>query len=212
MGTRLNLDRGVVPSPGELAVAARSPSDTAPLLAPHPAATRSRLYLGPNDNMPHSAPPSSLEIGAVAYWCGTFSDAPVQNVLLGGISFPRFTERIVQPEGSLVTKRFPQFGAVQYLTPAQIEKIKEATRNRAVRWAGSQEVYREIVMTEQGLVTYERTKPRTGWVVMRDGRYRPHVMDEPLGRYVYCLPVEDAARTMGAHWQSGDAAPPSLEP
>ncbi len=135
------------------------------------------------------------EAEAVLYWVGTFDDCPVQNVTLGGISFPRYTERVID-DGGMITKRSPARGAMTWLSPDQVDRIETAIKNRIVRWRG-------------------RGAQRRGTVALNragDARYRKMTGDEPLGHYVYMTTVEDAINQAGATWQQGFEPSPVLDP
>lgn len=119
----------------------------------------------------------SHAVGAQPYWVGTLPECPKQNVVLGGIDFPQYTEQIIDQEGGL-TQRNRRNGDVKYLTADQVKAIKAAGKRKVVRSQGA-------------LTTILNTDHK---------RYRPHTNDKPLGQFVYLVPLDDMNK-LGPMWR-----------
>lgn len=104
------------------------------------------------------------------YWLGTLPGSPFQNITVGGICFPAFTEEIAFTKNN-ETRRSERRGDLVKLTREQYDRVLKAVERRVVRW------------TESGV---------RGFILDRSSpRYRPHPKDEPLAKYVYLYRVED---------------------
>lgn len=141
-------------------------------------------------------PRVGVPVDARLYWIGTLPGNPRQNVAISGISFPAFSE-ILEDQG-YVTQRHKRAGGLVWLSPERVERVKTAIADRVVR-------------------TTTTGNPATGVlpirvVVSMTGNYHrpyvPYVDDEPLGKYLYLIDVESAAKKIGPLWR--DEAPPPL--
>ena len=147
---------------------------------------KKRFFLDHQDDMTEEQMGLIKGLGASEYWCGTFDDSPVQNVSLAGVSFSRQSERTIDQEGSMKTKRIPRRGQRNFLTEDQYAAVLKAADSRVVRWTGRDE------------------KNRIGRVIIKDARYKPQNNDVPFNQYVYCVPVDEAARRLGPSWLEGE--------
>lgn len=116
---------------------------------------------------------------AERFWVGTLPGAPVQNIDLGGVDFPLFTENVTLIAGA--TTRIRNNGQVVDLTPTQLERIRSALKRKVVRW-------RDHKKRRGYLVSIPSEEEAAA--MKKRGRYRPFTaqeMDEPVGRYVYIV-------------------------
>ena len=133
---------------------------------------------------PDAQAPDSVEIGAAPFWCGTFDDSPRQNIVLAGVLFPKTSEIVWDTPGSYRTKRATNRGIVVYLTDETVERVKEAAIGKVVRREGSFQSVRS----------------------MKDGRYKPHTGDVPIGHFVYMVPMDEAQES-GPFWRDSEPVP-----
>lgn len=128
-------------------------------------------------------------VGTTRYWLGTLDQCPLQNVSLAGRTLHRWTYRQFWIEGQRLPEKIQRRGGIEDLTDEQFEAIKAASMKKFVR----------------------RTGDRAEVVSKREGR--PHFQsDEPIGTYVYCLPIDEAAKLLGPSWQDQGTPPPLISP
>ena len=109
------------------------------------------------------------------YWMGCMAGAPLQNITVGGMSFPLTTDRVTPGKG-IRTNRSTGMGAVAVLTRGQVEKLKKAIRDRALR-PGNPPI--KINLKKKKL---RRT-------------------DRPMGDFVYLMTTDEAADAYGTRWR-----------
>jgi hypothetical protein len=125
-------------------------------------------------------------------WVGTLPGAPVQNIDLGGINFPLFTESVSMIAGE--TQRVRHNGCVVDLAETALERIKAALRKKVVRWRDSKRRrgYLVTIPTEQEAAEMAKRG--------RLRNFRAHPGDEAVGHYVYLV--------MGGRTSDTDFPPP----
>jgi hypothetical protein len=129
----------------------------------------------------HSEEPVEL----TEFWVGTLSTSPNQNLTLGGVSFPAFTERVHHPEGAFKTERQKYMGALVTLDRDQVKDVKEAAMTEIVRTEGQ---IRKLISGKTN--------------------YRPQRGDEPIAKHIYMISTEDAVQELGPRWREQE--PPAL--
>lgn len=128
-------------------------------------------------------------IGTKRYWLGTLDQSPIQNATVGGRSFPRTSYRLSWVDGERSARKFERRGAIEDLTDEQFAAIKKNAAEKFVRKTG-----------------------RKATVVQPTGNRTRFATDEPLGTYLYCLPIDEAARILGSGWQDSGSPPPLIAP
>lgn len=126
--------------------------------------------------IPISGLPEHEDVARVEYWCGTTEECPIQNVTVGGQSFPRDTGTAVRDPSGNIESGHLEHGAMLQLTDTQVDRVVRGVSERLIRWTGQP--------------TDENGKPRgkrRGIIIMRDGPYNEQAGDEPLARYVYMV-------------------------
>jgi len=126
-------------------------------------------------------------VGTRLYWMGTLDQCPYQNLELAGHSFPRRTQRVWYAEGERTPNKVERRGSREWLSDTDVQQIKAAGERNFLRQVGGRGV---------------KMGPR-------EKRTRL-LSDRVLGSYVYCLPVEEAARLLGPNWQDSGTPPPLL--
>lgn len=132
-------------------------------------------------------------VGTKAYWLGVLDQCPMEVVTLGGIAFCRRTHSPYYVEGERTPRKVERRGQILHLTEEQIEAVKANARTKLVRRTGRRA---EIVQA-------------TGSANRRFIRYPS---DEPIGTFVYCVPVDEAADLLGPGWQDHGSPPPLMAP
>lgn len=103
------------------------------------------------------------------YWLGVMPDCPWWVVDAGGQDFPRFTEHLFEDaQGNTI--REGRNGVIRSLSDEEVEKIKKDIAKRVVQKNGS------------AYFQYHTDHDTNGIYQPRDG-------DEPMGMYVYLVPV-----------------------
>lgn len=107
------------------------------------------------------------------YWIGTLPSCPQWNVQVGGVTFHRYTDPPVETDtDSGQTQRAFTRGQVVHLSAAKVQSIKEALKNKVVRFVG----------------------PNRGFLLNRDGnKYLQSRFDEPLAMHVYLIAHDEKA-------------------
>ena len=139
-------------------------------------------------------------VEALAYWVGCLPGCPVQNAIVGGISFPRKTQRVGEAGFGTLTARSDQKGAVAYLTAAQVKKVMHGARALVVRKKGGGAKARRILLNADP-AHFVSDKMNPGQKVREYVRQRG---DIPIGCYIYMVPYDDA---LGPNYQDGWPAP-----
>ncbi len=81
----------------------------------------------------------SIPKTSTKYHIGTMPGSPIQNITLGGVSFPRMTEEIKLSRNAspASTQRNPQPGEIIELSPSQVDRILEGASCKVVRMRGT---------------------------------------------------------------------------
>lgn len=112
----------------------------------------------------------------LAYRVGVLPTCPLEVVTVGGVAFPRYTERVSGSGADTV--RAPQAGAVAFLTATQRSDVIAAIKKRFVRRSGARS---EVLM--EGAPTFGPAKRQQG--------------DEPLAMHVYMQRAPELDGTAG---------------
>jgi len=107
------------------------------------------------------------------YWLGTADTCPVQNVTVGGITFPRAMGELIDKDGGGQPTFTGGRGDMVELTDDQVERIQKAVARKVLRWVGSGANRRPMKLD------------------MDSPYYIQQKADEPLGRYLYMLRTDD---------------------
>ena len=98
------------------------------------------------------------------YRIGVSPDCPLHHIVVGGVCFPRRSERV---EGyGVETKRTEMRGAITLLTESQIKAAREGAKNKVIR-------------------STRGAKPRSLIYSTKARNYRPIKGDEPVTKYLY---------------------------
>lgn len=120
------------------------------------------------------------------YWCGATKDSPIQNVTLGGISFPKMIGEVRDTDtGKQTFVDNLHVGAVHQLTDAHVALIIEHAKNKVIR------NYRvEVLGNEHSM---QHTAYLGDIISMSGSRTRPFEFrdgDRPIGNFVYMVKVQ----------------------
>ena len=107
------------------------------------------------------------------YHIGTLEGCPLQNVTVGGVCFPRYTEEVSHNEDSNVTTRSRRNGDIVPLSDSQRDFILKRMGSRVVRWNGS------------------RTRGRV--ITVESERFNPNKYDDLLSNYLFMREVPNTA-------------------
>ena len=102
---------------------------------------------------------------AKPYHVGVKPECPKQNLVLGGICFSLYTERVSVANGE--TNRSRISGSIEHLTDSQVETIKKAASRKVFRMEGA-------------------SKPLLDTA---SAHYSPDASDELVARFVYMIPM-----------------------
>ena len=125
-------------------------------------------------------------------WVGTLPGAPVQNIDLGGVNFPLFTESVSMIAGE--TQRVRHNGCVLDLSESKLDRIKSTLKRKVVRWRDQRH--------RRGYLVTIPTETEAAEMLKR-GRlrnFKAHPGDEAVGHYVYLV--------MGGRTSDTDFPPP----
>lgn len=117
------------------------------------------------------------------YHVGLVPNGPAWNQTFHGISFPMYTSSFDDANNEMRKE-----GAIVELTPEQCKLIKEAIRNRVVRW-----------------VQYPKDHKKSGQRMkaeiydVRSRGFEPEKSDEPLVKYVYFREAPEVQPTLQAN-------------
>jgi hypothetical protein len=144
-------------------------------------------------------------VKAKPYFLGTTDDCPLWNLNLGGVTFHRETAELIpakRGDDDILQQGPPVRGHLEMLTPDSIERIKKAARTKVVRWAYPPR-WEDVVDPNTGaksrvfkgngrIYSSGPRGPDAPQFVQQDG-------DEPIGKYIYCVPTEslDATFVLG---------------
>ncbi len=157
-----------IPAHPDSGVSERAPEPAAP-----PAAVGAEAASADDDLIPPEFKNATAhEEPRKTFWVGTLPDCPKWNLDLGGISFPRMTEKVTGPNA---TDRQPEAGTKIELTPTQVKRVKDAIRSRVFRMRANG--------TGDLIITNDPRRPYTK---------SPH--DRPCAEFVYMQAVEAAPR------------------
>lgn len=173
------------------------------------------------DLVPNIDPKSIVTDASKLFWVGLLKEAPVEDLSLCGISFPKMNEDLVQdPRDPIGKTRVPRFGAQTRLTKAHVTAIKERLRRTVIRFYTGPSLDHE---PGTGVVTTEQPVRRRGQVItipteaevrareeqgLPTNRYQPDPRDEPAARYVFAIPgkrgdyVPQPLEQTGLEWPS----------
>lgn len=95
---------------------------------------KTRIVAG-SDLVPNLETLKTGSLTRYAYWVGISPSCPVENIVLGGINFPKVAERIVDdPMRTAQKRRVPVIGSLVWLSIEQIDKIREALSRTVIRF------------------------------------------------------------------------------
>lgn len=117
------------------------------------------------------------------YYVGTLPSCPVQNVTVGGISFPRFRGNPTFDDRGRPDREL-DFGIFIDLAEAEVSFVQKAVSTRVLRLLGKE--------PEPGKDDPERTPSRRRAAIYPiDGKnYHHREGDQPLGRFLYMHRVD----------------------
>lgn len=153
------------------------------------------------------------------YWVGALPECPSEYVTIGGVCFPKMTEKLQRMPGKASKQRVPGIGAVVPLSPAQLRGIIERLPRTVVRFnsAAPEPIERanggELLFDAAGVRRRGRliTIPTREEVedAIKRGKptraYNEGPFDEPVSKYIFaklCLNQERGER--------GDVYPATL--
>lgn len=153
------------------------------------------------DLVPNIKPGSSAIETNRLYWVGLLLDAPVEDLSMCGVSFPKHNELLINdPRDPGRKTRVPARGGLARLTKSHVEAIKERLRRTMIRFHDGRPADDEI---DGGVNTVEARPRRRGTVVtipteadikarreqgLPLNTYSPGKHDEPAARYVFAIP------------------------
>lgn len=116
------------------------------------------------------------------YWVGTIQGFAIQNVTVGGVTFPRFcgtpSFEWDEEKGEMRSDQPIIPGALMKLTDRQVDFIADDVTKYIVRWVGTKGPKRAILL--------DRAKREEGKLVP-DHHYSPVRGDVPLAKYIYMV-------------------------
>lgn len=128
-------------------------------------------------NVPDGTPKT-----AKAYWAGVLmrNECPFQNFSVMGMTFHHYTDKVIQDDITLTTKREKRNGHIHFLTKDQAKQIREEISHL---WARKRGVTTKIVDDrEKGFVS--------------------HKGDMPVGQWLYLVLVDEVAEKFGPIWRT----------
>jgi hypothetical protein len=131
-----------------------------------------------------SAFPSPIKPKTRRYWVGVRKDAPFDQDSRGGVAFMKWSGKPqYDSRGAIENPESVRGGMTLELTDDQIKIMKERIANTVLR----------VSRDDKGAVQQVKRH-------MRDHKfYAPQEIDEPLGRYLYCVPIRDGA--LAENWR-----------
>lgn len=149
-------------------------------------ATNSKPARGSAVKVKTNLPKAEGRVATTRYWIGTTPECPIQNVTVGGVSFPRFRGNPVFDQPGGAPDREIVHGAMVQLTEEQVALVAAGVRIRCIR------IYSPT--TDENIVDNEtvRRKVTSAHMLMTDSAsYRPAPEDVPLARFLYMHRLDD---------------------
>jgi len=117
----------------------------------------------------------------IRYWIGTTPSSPIQNVTVGGVTFPLFRGSPVFDQDGGKPDRTLDHGIYADLTDERVELIRNGVKIRVIRiWGGTDD---DKFETAPGTV---KGKGKTAQMLIVDGpHYRRQPNDHPVGEFLY---------------------------
>lgn len=163
------------------------------------------------------------------YWCGVRGyvegdprrpHPPMHDITVGGVTFmERYQPWEDHREGEDKRGSYP--GLLLRLTEDRVARLKSALRRTVVRWREREGRHAHgylVTVPEEGEV--EQARKRWGLTEAQVAAYQGKIAgiqflpgDEPVGRYLYCLRVEEAPGVveMGTYRPAASIPPSVLE-
>lgn len=143
------------------------------------------------------------------YWAGVLPGCPRHNLTIGGVTFADYVELVTPDPAGLKDNRQRLFGSIARLDEDQVEAIKVLARRKLVRGANRRTDEHGVALPTTTIVKddrfdvelWNRTR-KPAQVVASQPKYRSQRGDEPVGKYLFLIPVEDAPRLAGPAWRS----------
>lgn len=125
---------------------------------------------------------------AKRYIVGIAPDAPFDNDTRGGVAFQKYGGPVTfDPKGKLENSDRTPLGMVLELTASQVEVMKHRVGNTVIRVLRGEDGH--VVRCDKWPV---RWRDAVGnWIA--NPHYDPKPGDEPIGKYLYCVPVDNVA-------------------
>lgn len=145
-----------------------SPAES-PTSAPHPASS----LPGEAGPLTITVPLDQIQVEeeiSEDYWLGTMPNCPLQNIVLGGVSFPSFT------------------GVLRY-APKTLDPIYPETRGAVVKLS-SREL--KVILDRVPLYFVRRRGSQVSIVSKTSRQFRPAAGDVPVAAYLYLVRLSDA--------------------
>lgn len=176
----------------------------------------------PGSDLTFDVKAAAVDVGTLRrfrYWVGLLPSCPVDVLDMGGINFPKRTERLYpDPMMTGETKRAPVIGAVTWLTEENIVLLRARLPRTVIRHLSDGGQYEE---PGTGINTGDPARrPRRGQVIRVPSsaeiatareqgravnRYVPEAdRDVPAARYMFCVRLDEGS-------PSADSPPPPLE-
>ncbi len=153
------------------------------------------------------------------YWIGALPGLPVENVSIGGETFPKMEERVINMPGG-TTQRSPLIGALVPLTADKVALIRDRLRQTVVRFTDEDDGGLGVGKTVEAAIGDQ--KRRRGFLItipsdaemaerrknqLPENRYVPDIRDEPVAKYLFAQLCPDQDRPgRGEHYP-----PPMIE-
>ena len=134
-----------------------------------------------------------------AYWIGALPTVPNDVVYLGGIGFPKMTERVTG--SGQETKRFPMIGSVVHMDDDQVRRIQDQIPRVVVRFNGPDTGEMEGLMPDRpkrkGHLVTIPTDAEIEAARRNNRSRRAYVneeFDEPVARHIFMALCPDQKR------------------
>ena len=198
-------------------MATRKKDTTTTSLPPSLQAPIQGTKLAGSDFLP--TPQQTATVSRYRYWVGVTPDCPVENLTIGGISWPKINERLIaDPRRTGEKRRLPVIGAIVWIDKQRMQVIKRDTPLTVMRlMLPSQSASRHMETISDNV-----ERPPSGHVITipspqdiedahREGRAINHYhhdaeKDVPAARYMFAQLCEDQENP-----QRGEYYPDTLE-